>query len=232
MTTRLRKLVLTAHIIFSVGWFGAVAAFLALAVAGLTSAGLTSQDAQMVRTAYAAMELTARWVIVPLAVASLLSGIIQSLGTPWGLFRHYWVLAKLLLTTFATIILLAKMPLIGYAARRAATTLSGPDLHTAGVQLAIHATGGLLVLLLITGLSVYKPWGLTGYGRRKQQERRDESRRSQQALGVKTELGPNSDAIGGFSRGLRISLASAVGIFVVVAHIAIFLTGHSFHHGY
>ena len=229
MTTRLRKLVLTAHIIFSVGWFGAVAAFLALAVAGLTS-----RDAQMVRTAYAAMELTARWVIVPFAVASLLSGIIQSLGTSWGLFRHYWVLAKLLLTTFATIILLAKMPLIGYAARRAATPLSGPDLHAAGMQLAIHATGGLLVLLLITALSVYKPWGLTGYGQRKQQERRDESQksRSQQTVGVKTELAPNNDAIGGFSRGLRISLASAVGIFVVVAHIAVFLTGHSFHHGY
>jgi hypothetical protein len=229
MTSRLRKLVLTAHIIFSVGWFGAVAAFLALAVAGLTS-----RDAQMVRTAYAAMELTARWVIVPLAVASLLSGIIQSLGTPWGLFRHYWVLAKLLLTIFATIILLAKMPLIGYAARRAATTqLSGPDLYAAGMQLAIHATGGLLVLLLITALSVYKPWGLTGYGRRKQQERRDESRRSRQTLGVKTELGSDNDAIGGgFSRSLWISLASAVGIFVVVAHIAVFLTGHSFHHGY
>ena len=229
MTTRLRKLVLTAHIIVSVGWFGAVAAFLALTVAGLTS-----RDAQMVRTAYAAMELTARWVIVPLAVASLLSGIIQSLGTPWGLFRHYWILAKLLLTTFATIILLAKMPLIGYAARRAVTTpLSGPDLHMAGMQLAIHATGGLLVLLLITALSVYKPWGLTGYGQRKQQGRRDESRKSQQTSGVKTELAPDNDAIGGdFSRGLRISLASAVGIVVVVAHIAVFLTGHSFHHGY
>ena len=172
MTARLRKLALTGHIIVSVGWFGAVAAFLALAVAGLTS-----RDTQLVRTAYAAMELTARWVIVPLAVASLLSGIIQSLGTPWGLFRHYWVLAKLSLTTFATIILLAKMPLIGYAARRAVTTpLSGPDLHMAGMQLAIHATGGLLVLLLITALSVYKPWGLTGYGQRKQQERQDESR--------------------------------------------------------
>ena len=98
----------------------------------------------------------------------MLSGLIQSLGTPWGLFRHYLVLVKLLLTTFATIVLLAKMPLIGYAARRAAeTTPSSADLHAAGIQLAVHATGGLLVLLVITALSVYKPWGLTGYGQRK-----------------------------------------------------------------
>jgi ABC-type nickel/cobalt efflux system permease component RcnA len=84
--TQLRKLVLTAHITFSVGWLGAVAVFLALAIAGLTS-----RDPQMVRAAYSAMELTARFVIVPLAIASLFSGLIQSLGTPWGLFRHYWM---------------------------------------------------------------------------------------------------------------------------------------------
>src|SRR5882757_5685695 len=155
MTPRLRKLALTAHITFSVGWFGAVAAFLALAIAGLTN-----RDAQVVRGAYTAMELTARFVIVPLAIASLLSGIVQSLGTPWGLFRHYWVLAKLLLTAFATVVLLAKMPLIGYAARRAVqTTSSSVDLHAAGAQLLVHAIGGLLVLLVITALSVYKPFG-------------------------------------------------------------------------
>jgi hypothetical protein len=59
------------------------------------------------------------------------------------------------------------MPLIGYAARCAAeTTPSSADLHAAGIQLAVHATGGLLVLLVITALSVYKPWGLTRYGQR------------------------------------------------------------------
>ncbi len=160
MTPSLRKLVLTAHITFSVGWIGAVATFLALAIAGLTS-----QDAQMVRATYPAMELTARFVIVPLAFASLLSGLIQSLGTPWGLFRHYWVLLKLLLTIFATIVLLKKMPLIGYAARRAAeATSSSADLRTAGIPLVVHAAGGILVLLAVTILSVYKPWGLTHYG--------------------------------------------------------------------
>jgi hypothetical protein len=81
MPPSLRKLLLTAHITFSVGWLGAVAAFLALAITGLTS-----QDAQMVRTAYSAMELTARFVIVPLALTSLLSGLIESLGPPGACF--------------------------------------------------------------------------------------------------------------------------------------------------
>jgi hypothetical protein len=229
MTASLRKLVLTAHITVSVGWLGTVAAFLAL-----TITELTSRDAQMVRTAYAAMELTARFVIVPLAFASLLSGLIESLGTPWGLFRHYWVLAKLLLATFATIVLLAKMPLIGYAARRAAgTTSSGVDLHRAGTQFAVHAVGGLLVLLVITAKSVYKPWGMTRHGQRKQQERRFESPRLRQIVGVKAIANPDYESISGIlSRGRRISLAAGVGALVVVVHISMYLNGHGFHHGH
>src|SRR4030081_3109528 len=97
MTPALRKLTLTAHVTSSVGLLGSIAAFLALGVAGLTG-----QDEPIVRAAYLAVDLTARFVIVPLAFASLLTGLVESLGTPWGLFRHYWVLAKFLLTVFAT----------------------------------------------------------------------------------------------------------------------------------
>ena len=113
---------------------GAIAAYLALAVAALTS-----QNAQMVRAAYLAMELTARFVIVPLAFASLLTGFIQSLGTQWGLFRHYWVLMKLLLTVFATIVLLCQLEPIGHAASLAAeTNLSRADIRVVGIQLVVH----------------------------------------------------------------------------------------------
>jgi hypothetical protein len=164
MTIGLRKFALTAHVTCSVGSLGSITAFLALAVAGLIS-----QDEQMVRATYLAMELIARFVIVPLAFASLLTGVIQSLGTPWGLLRHYWVLAKLLLTVFAIVVLLVKIELIGYAARLAEqTTLSWADLRAAGVQLVVHAAGGLLVLLVPAVLSVYKPPGVTVYGRREQ----------------------------------------------------------------
>ena len=160
MTPALRKLTLTAHVTSSVGLLGSIAAFLALAISGLTS-----QDIKMVRAAYLAMELIARFVIVPLAFASLLTGLIQSLGTPWGLFRHYWVVVKLLLTVFATVVLLVKMELVGYAASLAAETmLSRADLRAAGLQLLVHAAGGLLVLLVPAVLSVYKPPGVTRYG--------------------------------------------------------------------
>jgi predicted small integral membrane protein len=75
MTSGFRKFALTAHVTLSIGLLGSIAAFLALAVAGLVS-----QNTEMVRAAYPAMELIARFVIVPLAFASLLTGLIQSLG--------------------------------------------------------------------------------------------------------------------------------------------------------
>ena len=172
MGTRLRKLALTAHVASSVGWLGAVAAFLALAVAGLTG-----RDAQTVQAAYLAMELITRFVVVPLAFASLLTGIVQSLGTPWGLFQHYWVLAKLLVTVLATAVLLLQVGPIGYAADAAAeAALPGSELREARTSLVAHAGGGLLVLLVPTALSVYKPRGVTRYGLRKQQGKRAPSR--------------------------------------------------------
>src|SRR5260370_2889668 len=154
---RLRKFALTTHVTCSVGLLGAIAGFLALAVAGLTS-----REGQMLRGAYLAMELTAWCVIVPLALASLLTGLVQSLGTTWGLFRHYWVLAKLSLTVFAAVVLQLKMKLISYVAGVAAEmTLSSADLRAARTELVIHAAAGLLVLLVPAVLSVYKPRAIT-----------------------------------------------------------------------
>jgi hypothetical protein len=167
MGPQLRKFVLTAHIASSVSLLGAVAGFLVLALTGLVS-----QDAEIVRACYLAMPLIAWLVIVPLAFASLLIGIAQSLGTPWGLFRHWWVLLKLLVTVFATTVLLLKMQLIDTVAGIAAeTALSTTDLRDARLQLAVHAGAGLMVLLVPMVLSVYKPTGMTRYGWRKQQER-------------------------------------------------------------
>jgi hypothetical protein len=165
MSPRLRKFALTAHVTSSVGWLGAVAGFLALAIAGLAS-----DDAQSVRAAYLMMELVAWFVIVPLAVASLLTGLAQSLGTHWGLFRHYWVLAKLLINLFATIVLLVYMQTLGELADAAAeepfssSNLSG----LRSPSPVLHAGVALLLLLTAATLAVYKPRGLTPYGQRKQ----------------------------------------------------------------
>ena len=168
MTPAVRKLALTLHVLASVSWLGAVAAFLVLAIAGLTKT-----DAQIVRGCYVAMELTTRYAIVPLCFASLLTGLVSSLGSTWGLFRHYWVAIKLTLTILATIVLLIHTRPIRYVADAAVQrTLARHDLREVRTQLVADAGAAVVVLIVNTVLAVYKPRGLTRYGRRKQREER------------------------------------------------------------
>lgn len=171
MQPGLRKVALTAHLTFSIGWLGAVAAFLAPAVAAAVS-----QDVQIVRAASVSMASIISYVIVPLAFGSLLTGLVSALGTPWGLFRHYWVLAKLLLTLIATIVLLVQLEPINDLARMAADPTSSVADFRETRRALLHAGGGVLVLLAIQVLGVYKPRGMTAYGRRVEPRRRAEIR--------------------------------------------------------
>lgn len=160
----LRKFTLTAHVTFSVGWLGVVVAYLALAVTGFAS-----QDVQWVRTAYLAMELIGWFVLVPFSLAALISGIVQSLGTKWGLFRYYWIVAKLSLTLLGTVILLVHMRSVSRMANLVAQAASpSAEFGALQVQLLVHPVGGLLILLIVTLIAMYKPWGMTPYGQRRQ----------------------------------------------------------------
>jgi hypothetical protein len=169
MPPRLRKLALTAHVTSSVGWTGAVVVFLGLAVVGLTS-----QDQQMARGVYLVMEPAARFVLVPFAFASLVTGLVMSLGTTWGLFRHYWVVFKLLMTAFATLVLLIYMETF----RLMAAVAADPAVDFNAVRNPsplVHSVLALLILLVATVLAIYKPQAVTPYGRRKQLEQRTAS---------------------------------------------------------
>lgn len=167
LAPRHRRFALTAHIVSSACWLGAVVVYLVLALTGLTG-----HDVQTVRAVYPAMELTVWFVLVPASLAVLLTGVVSSLGTPWGLLRHYWVLAKLLLTVLATLVLLVYAQSIGYFADVAAASPPSADLgELRDPTHALHAGGGLLVLLVITALAVYRPRGTTRYGLRRQRAR-------------------------------------------------------------
>jgi hypothetical protein len=166
MPASIRKFALSVHLTFSIGWIGAVVAYLALGVAAEIS-----KDAQTVRAAWIAMELTGWFAIVPLALASLLTGLVMALGTKWGLFRHYWVLFSFVLTVFATVVLLSHMPTVSSLAD-VAREADGARLEGLGGDLG-HPGIGLVVLLVIQVMNLYKPRGMTRYGRRKQNEQRN-----------------------------------------------------------
>ena len=161
-----RKLALTAHVVSSVGWLGAVAATLALGIVAMTS-----RDEQTVRAVYLALEAAGWSILVPLSFASLLTGLLQGVLTTWGIAQHYWVVTKLLINVFATGVLLLYMQTLGALADLAASPGSGLEaLRTPSA--VVHASGALVLLLAATGLSVYKPRGRTRHGWRVQQRLR------------------------------------------------------------
>lgn len=156
LSPALRKLALTVHVTASVGWLGSVVGFLALAIIGARSI-----DDRVAQSIYPALELMGTVVIVPFSVAALATGVIQSLGTSWGLFRHYWVLAKLLITIGASLLLLLHMQLVRSAAMAAG---DGTLTIAPRMQLVGDAVAATVVLAIAVALSVYKPQGLTPFG--------------------------------------------------------------------
>src|SRR5919106_377133 len=158
----LRRFTFTTHVTSSVGWVGAVLVFLALA-----TLGLTSQDERTVRGAYLVMAPAAWFVLVPLAHVSLFSGVALSLGTPWGLIRHYWVALKLVITAFSTVSLMIYMRTF----RQMAGVAADPVVELGLVQNPsplLHAILALVLLISATVLAIYKPFGMTPYGASRQ----------------------------------------------------------------
>ena len=144
---------LTAHITSSVGWLGAVAGFLALAIAGLTA-----RDVDTARAIDLAMESTGWFVLVPFAI-SLVTGPVPPLGTSLGCFRHYWVVVNLVITVFATVILLLYMQMLGHladvAADGGAARSDVSDLRDPSPLL--HPAAALVLLPTATTFAVHRP---------------------------------------------------------------------------
>jgi hypothetical protein len=167
MTAGVRKAALVTHVVASVGWLGTVVAYLVLAMIGLTT-----RDAELAAASYLAADAVTRLAIVPLCIAAVITGLIQSLGTAWGLFRNYWVIAKLALTLLGGALLFLHTSVISEVALAACNATLTSDYRPLRVQMVADGVAAIVLLVVTTGLSVYKPRGLTPYGWRRQRAER------------------------------------------------------------
>jgi hypothetical protein len=154
LSPRWRKGVLTVHVVASVGWIGLAGCLIALAAVGLNTG-----EAWV----YRAIGVLGGTFLLPVGMSAFVSGVVLGLGTKWGLIRYYWVAAKL----FGTVVLvlagqLALGRFIGTAAERAA---AGEDVGEYGLRVLDGSIANLVVLVVLTVLSVYKPWGRTRRGK-------------------------------------------------------------------
>lgn len=160
LAPRARTAWLLAHVVTSVGFLGAVATFLMLALVGLAA---TEPD--IARAVYVSADLVTRLVVVPLCALSTVTGVALSLGTPWGFVRHWWMALKLAIAVVSTAALALHVPLV-VAMMDAATgqPLAGGDLLRERLQIVVASGAAVLALLVATALSVWKPRGLTRHG--------------------------------------------------------------------
>ncbi len=211
MSPPLRKTSLAFHVATSVGWLGSVAAFFALSL--LAAYG---SDPETTRSAYVSMNTVGWSAVVPLNLLAVLSGIVLAVATPWGLLKHYWVATKLVLTILGTGLLLMHQTLVVQqvaALATAGTPLADGSLHHMGVQLVWAAGFGLLLLVALTALSVFKPWGLTKSALRRQYGRLD--MRQEAAVSIPASL----------------KLFYAAVILTLLTFMMLHMPGHMHHHG-
>lgn len=213
MTPRSRKWLLVAHIVVSVGWLGAILPYLAIA-----AAGFTSQSSQQVRAAFAAMSFLGWNILVPLSVAALVTGLVQSLATRWGFTRYWWILAKLALTIASVAILFRHMQLVAHIA--ADTAIDSASIARLRFEFLLHPTGGLIVLLVITVLSVFKPWGTTPFAFRKTISAADVLSRIRMRIAA-LHAAVWSDARPGLMKMIGIHAAVVGFLLIVILHIAL-----------
>lgn len=150
---RARAALLTVHVAVSVGWLGLDGALVALEVTALATGDPVVQGG--IATA---MGVLVSWVLVPVVFTSLVSGLVLGLSTPWGLVRHWWVIAKCgIAIALATSGLLLMLPRLDQVA--------AVDGEPVQVQTLFARSLALVLLLAATGISVIKPWGKTPHGR-------------------------------------------------------------------
>ncbi|WP_189223183.1 DUF2269 family protein [Saccharothrix coeruleofusca] len=159
LTPGVRKSVLLLHVVSSVGWLGVTVGNLVLAIAALATDAPGDQHA-----AYRVMALLGDAVVLPAALAALVSGLLLSVGTQWGLVRYRWVLAKLLLTSVAVVATLFSLRPTLHTARDAVVATGDgvlADVGDTGVSVVAACSVSLAFYVANTALSVFKPWGRT-----------------------------------------------------------------------
>jgi hypothetical protein len=147
-----RKVLLSVHITSTVGALGADVTILALGLSGLTGSNPA--------TVYPAMGLIGGSILAPLAVASLVTGIVLARLSVWGVFTYWWVVIKLATTTgLAILVLQVLVP--RFAAASAAASSGIPLADADRLQLVVTAATGTTLLIAMVVLAVFKPsWRL------------------------------------------------------------------------
>ncbi|MFJ2771573.1 DUF2269 family protein [Streptomyces sp. NPDC087300] len=168
-----RRATLVVHVVGAAGWLGLTLGLLALALTAITT-----RSPAVVEASVRSMKVFADWLVLPLALVTLLSGLLLSLGTKWGLARHRWVYTKFWLTLATTA---ASVFALRPGVNDSAATVAAGDPITDPTGLIAGPIVSLTAYVFMTVISVLKPWGLTRRGRKQRGQKQRGSADKQRA---------------------------------------------------
>ncbi|WP_019869958.1 hypothetical protein [Salinispora oceanensis] len=160
----LRKVMLTAHVAISVGWLGLIMGMLAMAITAVLT-----DDPRTQYSVYDMMNLLDQIFLGMTSLFALLTGVVGAAGTKWHLMRRHWVATKFVTTVLVMIFgfgVIHQLILTAYNQVLAGAPVE--EVRQTGIPLAICSGLAVCILIFMTAVSTYKPWGMTRYGQRRQ----------------------------------------------------------------
>lgn len=154
---RVRQVLVFLHVTSSLGWTGAGAANVVLAITGATTS-----SAEVRRVSYGLIDRIDVALVIPLAFITLSGGVLISLATPWGLVRHWWVLVKLVLTV--AVIVFSTFG-IGVWVYESMDASAAGGTSPVAMRLVQGAGANIVAFVFMSFVSFVKPWGTTPWAR-------------------------------------------------------------------
>lgn len=159
LNLRKKNLLVTIHVLSVIAWFGGAICMLLL---GLYMQ--KAEDGEQLYYTLANMHLIDATLIRYPALVAFISGILLSVWTQWGLFKHYWVVIKFALTLFIILIgifflnnwlsfLLEHAPLFGLG------SFHHHQFQTTSLSLINVSLFNILAMALMTLITYFKPLG-------------------------------------------------------------------------
>ncbi|WP_188454772.1 hypothetical protein [Virgibacillus oceani] len=150
-----KRWLVTVHILFAAIMFGNMITFLILSITAATA-----NDSQLMESCYQIMHVLSKTSVKAATFGTIVTGILLSVLTKWGLFKFYWIIAKEALTIIPFVLNMWAMyywsldaiNMIQVTSKQADSSMLQTELWTGIIM-------QLISLILMFILSVFKPWG-------------------------------------------------------------------------
>ncbi|CAH1201890.1 hypothetical protein [Paenibacillus sp. JJ-223] len=147
------------HVISASSWIGGTLGMLLLGLYLYSAA-----NGEQLAYTLASMEIIDENLLKYPALMTLLTGILLSIWTQWGLVKHYWIVIKLILTLTTILIGIFFLnhwtaSLVDMVSETGFATLQDHNFRSKWLAILLTASFNLLCLFIMVFITYFKPFG-------------------------------------------------------------------------